>query len=266
MQVKVVAILFILLFFLLSACSDEGESSYKLAKESFEKGDYSSAKLYAYQVVKRPRFIDDKYALLSDEIIKKIETLEKQKKQEELQREQEELQREQEETRKRSLERAGYKEAKWGMSPKKVKKALNMKIVSEGNDYINFGKVTCWFFKNKFYRAIYDPKLGDNNTKDYEAVLRALVEKYGGGRELKDKVDAFSRIPLLVYLWEDEFTEIKLRMFNPEIWSKSSDIFPSSTLIIIYESKEIRNEKEIEESQKERSKIEEGSRSMKSDL
>lgn len=177
-----------------------------------------------------------------------------------------------EEARKSAEARAGYKDAKWGMSPNEVKKALSMRVIeenstSDGDYYVAFDKVRCWFYRNRFYHAEYEPLLRDGDTEGFRAVVYALEEKFGSGRELKNQVDARLGTPLLIYLWEDELTKIKLRMLDPESFAKyGGGVFPSSTLKVIYESKELTGEKEDEESQKEHSKMEKRKESIKDDL
>lgn len=177
-----------------------------------------------------------------------------------------------EEQKKQALERSGYKDAKWGMSPEEVKKALRMNMITEskssdGDYYIVFDKVDCWFYKNQFYQAEYKPNLHDDDTEGFRAVVDALEEKYGGGKALENKIDAVSGIPLLIFLWEDKVTKIKLRMLDPESFAKyGGRVFPSSTLKVIYESKELRAKKEDEESQKEHNKMEKRKESIKDDL
>lgn len=245
-RLKLFIIIACLLF--LSACGDK--KLYKEAQESFEKGDYEKAKVSATAL--KNQYPNSKYASQTQEILQKVDSIEAEK---------------QKEQKKQAEVRAGYKDAKWGMSPDEVKKALSMRVIREDKDFIAFDKVRCWFYKNRFYHAQYEPKLHDGDQKGFQAVVNALEEKFGSGKELKNQVDALLKTPLLVYLWEDELTTIRLWMWDPESWYKSGgDIFPSSTLSVIYESKELKAEKENEESQQEYSKMEKRKESIKDDL
>jgi len=171
----------------------------------------------------------------------------------------------------------GYKGAKWGMSPQKVKDVLqNLTLKNEdkssgGDTYLTFTvgdskELTCWFYQNKLYYVQFEPISEDGDDKGVQAVLIALNKKYGTGKNLTGYVGGLLRVPLFLVVWDDGISEIKLRMWDPkEVFAKLGyGTYPSSTLKILYTSKKIKSLKErTEKEEKLRKEKEERNKKLK---
>lgn len=115
----------------------------------------------------------------------------------------------------------GYKQAKWGMSPEQVKKALTGDLAlhsappeKDQTLFFDLGegqKLVCNFFQGRFYQAAYSPIARDGNQKAAELILTGLEMKYGPGKEHDQYVDGQNR-PLRVVKWNDGISQIELRM------------------------------------------------------
>ncbi len=175
----------------------------------------------------------------------------------------------------------GYREAQWGMSTKQVSDLLRAKIlyhdkvITDGDIFISYnlggGKsVTCYFYKNLFYRAEYSPSFKDGDEIAGEAVLHGLTDKYGQPRQIGGMVNAWTESPLIVYQWDDDSTEIRFQMWDPEPLKRAGGLYPSSTIAVSYKSKFISIKKESELSElndKVRKKsVQEKLKSLKNDF
>jgi ankyrin repeat protein len=156
----------------------------------------------------------------------------------------------------------GYLNAKWGMTIEQVKEALideehiliNERTSSDGDKYLLFKiggsrELTCWFYNNKFYYAEYVPFPKDGDRSGVEAVLLGLKNKYGSGENITGYVDGLTGMKLLLNVWDDGVTEIKFRMYDPDVIAAYSNIipYPSGTLKVLYTGKKLKAEKETNE-------------------
>jgi hypothetical protein len=98
-------------------------------------------------------------------------------------------------------------------------------------------EVTCLFYNEKFYQAIYKPVAADNDQVATEAVLDGLNHKYGPGKDEEGFSDKDGK-PLKIVTWNDGFSKIEFRMRDPKPPEKASEkqswVYPSSTLAVIY--------------------------------
>jgi hypothetical protein len=171
----------------------------------------------------------------------------------------------------------GYKNAKWGMAPDKVKEVIQsddkdwqageLQEDSDGDHSIEFTtenkKLTCLFFKEKLYQVKFEPFQHDRDEKGVKAVLKALKTKYGSGRVAGHSVNIIAR-QIVHIVWDDGTTEIELSMADPEA-IKGDDPFgienyPSSLTEVLYTSKQLKrkvSQAEKQREQKDRQKDEE---------
>jgi hypothetical protein len=152
----------------------------------------------------------------------------------------------------------GYKEAKWGMSPDKVKEVLVSATVSsedktdDGDTYIAFTigddkELTCYFYENQLYCAQYKPIKHDGDDKGAQAVLIGLTKKYGQGKYLEGYADSIG-MPLVLVEWNDGVTEIRLKMMDQKsLINMGMNTYPSSTLEVRYTSLKFRTAKDRKE-------------------
>jgi hypothetical protein len=151
----------------------------------------------------------------------------------------------------------GYKEAKWGMSIKEIKKNLHYPIQFDYGDSISFSLgenkyFQCEFYNNKLYKVVYGPLLKSRN--DLNILISALKKKYGQGKSLDSMQNVWGNTCLSGepdfysgIVWVDEITKISLAI------SKSS----YDCTVVIYEDVKILKEKQLKkerESQKENDK------------
>ena len=143
----------------------------------------------------------------------------------------------------------GYKDAKWGMSPAEVKKAVPARVDYETRQpkvektvIFSLGegrKLTCLFEGERFYQAIYQPVPADDEPAAAEAVLSGLSQKYGPGKEEDSYTDKEGR-PLRLVTWNDGVSKIEFRMRSPRPNEKSLEFkpepYPSSTVAVLYTS------------------------------
>jgi hypothetical protein len=141
----------------------------------------------------------------------------------------------------------GYRDAKWGMSLDEVKKLLGGRLDYETRLQniektlrLDLGKgreVTCLFYNDQFFQAIYKPVTADNDQQAAEAVLDGLNRKYGPGKDEEGFSDKDGK-PLKIVTWNDGISKIELRMRDPKppekVVDQQSWVYPSSTLAVIY--------------------------------
>lgn len=138
----------------------------------------------------------------------------------------------------------GYKDAKWGMSPDAVRRALpgtpDYETRSPGPEktmIYDLGegrKLVCSFLHEQFYRAVYTPIPGDGDFDGANMVFSGLERKFGPGKELRGYLNAENR-PLRVVKWNDGISEIEFRMADwqaPE-W-KEEKSFPGKSVLVMY--------------------------------
>jgi hypothetical protein len=154
----------------------------------------------------------------------------------------------------------GYKDAKWGMTKSQVKSILAASIISqstepndEGDTSIIFDlgngkKLSAFFYNNKFYDAEFEPGLGDDDHNGVDAIIEGLYKKYGKKFKSVPNMVNVLHIPLRVAVWDDGVTKITLQMQDPAVYNNT---YPSSTLIILYESDKIEEEKKISQRHQE---------------
>jgi hypothetical protein len=158
----------------------------------------------------------------------------------------------------------GYKDAKWGMTKGQVKSILSATIESQSSEpndegdtsvIFNLGKnkkLKAFFYNNKFYHAEFEPGLGDDDENSVDAIITGLANKYGKGQIVRNMVDGALGLALRVVVWNDGITKITLRMHDPEQYAKQGyDIYPSSTLKVLYESIKIKDDKKKEQEKKQ---------------
>lgn len=158
----------------------------------------------------------------------------------------------------------GYQNAKWGMNKKQVVNSLSSDriILEDSSESSNLTfkidgmkELTCYFYNNHFYVAIYKPNYSDGDVKGAQAILLRLKKKYGSGKHLLGYVDNLIGINLILVTWDDGISNIKFRMWDPEAATfKLGTNYPSSTLSVVYTCKKTQVEKEKREKYEKLSK------------
>lgn len=224
----------VVLFFIASHF-DKGREELSIAREFYEGRDYASAKKQAEKVVRE--FPESKYAKSASEILDNIRWKEK------------------ESAGKANINNTGFRGAKWGMAPEEVKAALGAKVNEEseknGDRFISFDlgegkKVACWFYDNRFYHATYSPAVKEGSVQAFTEFLARLTGEHGdGSTEITGQTDPTTFMPLFMVKWEDDTSTVTMRMADPEAYAKyQGDVYPSATIMVLYESKVIRKGKE----------------------
>lgn len=150
----------------------------------------------------------------------------------------------------------GYKNAKWGMNPQEVKKALGLKVIGGSSNILNFKPnlskgLDCYFTNNQLYKVEYNPQI--DSSRDLDIFYQALIKKYGTPREKPNmfKESAFLRVPIKYYEWNDDYTQIT---FTYWIADGAPAIIEWSSAVVTYMDKNkeesIRQTKEKEEKRK----------------
>jgi len=159
----------------------------------------------------------------------------------------------------------GYKGIKWGVTRKEVVQGLKMNPASAKNDELVFKydyfdekkerckTLICKFYENRFYEAVFNPGLPEDDTEGVKAILVSLLDKYGstnpvGGYE---ETTGIQNVTYTCRKWEDGETRIVMRIYTPDqyyfksilSWT-SLGLFPSNSLSVTYTSMSIINELE----------------------